>query len=467
MQIHRKSLYLARVTLDSFFVIGSFIIAQTSYKIPTPLDAINWEFMILSLLLITWIFSGKSLGLYDEFRSRDFSFELIALIKNIFIQAIAYIILVFIIREYSVISRLVIVYYSGLLLIFLSLEKYLFRKFLNLYRSKGRNLRSLLIVGAGEVGQKFHKSITDNPHFGYKFVGFLDDQLVTSMNGKYLGSIDKLHSILSDRHIDDIIIALPNYATSRLRDVVATCERHTTRIRIIPDYFDFVTSRYNVAMFGDFPIISLREDRLNEFHWRLLKRGFDFAFTSFLFVFVFSWVFPLIAISIKTTSKGPVFFKQERWGRYNKKFITYKFRSMCTESKDTDSSGKYIQASKDDPRITKIGKFLRKTNLDELPQFMNVILGDMSIVGPRPHPIPLNIESRDKVHHYMIRHLVKPGITGWAQVNGFRGETKENGLMQERINHDIWYIENWTFLLDIQIIFLTVWKMLKGDPNAY
>ena len=179
MQIHRKSLYLARVTLDSFFVIGSFIIAQTSYKIPTPLDAINWEFMILSLLLITWIFSGKSLGLYDEFRSRDFSFELIALIKNIFIQAIAYIILVFIIREYSVISRLVIVYYSGLLLIFLSLEKYLFRKFLNLYRSKGRNLRSLLIVGAGEVGQKFHKSITDNPHFGYNFVGFFVDQLVT------------------------------------------------------------------------------------------------------------------------------------------------------------------------------------------------------------------------------------------------------------------------------------------------
>ena len=134
---------------------------------------------------------------------------------------------------------------------------------------------------------------------------------------------------------------------------------------------------------------------------------------------------------------------------------------------DIDENGKYRQASKDDPRLTKIGKFLRKTNLDELPQFWNVLKGDMSIVGPRPHPTPLNIESRDKIHLYMLRHLVKPGITGWAQVNGLRGNTKDLSLMQKRIDHDVWYIANWNFGLDIQIILLTIWNMLKGDPNAY
>jgi len=172
-------------------------------------------------------------------------------------------------------------------------------------------------------------------------------------------------------------------------------------------------------------------------------------------------------ISIKLSSKGPVFFKQVRWGRDNIKFTAYKFRSMVTESKDVGRNGKYQQATKDDPRITSVGKFLRKTNLDELPQFINVLKGEMSIVGPRPHPEPLNLESKDHVKLYMLRHLVKPGITGWAQVNGLRGETKEIDLMQKRVEHDVWYIENWSFSTDIYIIFLTVWNMVKGDPNAY
>ena len=140
---------------------------------------------------------------------------------------------------------------------------------------------------------------------------------------------------------------------------------------------------------------------------------------------------------------------------------------MVVSGKDVDENGKHKQASKNDPRITKIGKILRRTNLDELPQFWNVLKGQMSIVGLRPHPTPLNLESKDKVHLYMLRHLVKPGITGWAQVNGYRGETKDISKMQKRIDYDIWYIENWTFMLDIQIIFMTIWKMLKGDPNAY
>jgi putative colanic acid biosynthesis UDP-glucose lipid carrier transferase len=158
---------------------------------------------------------------------------------------------------------------------------------------------------------------------------------------------------------------------------------------------------------------------------------------------------------------------QERWGRDNKKIKAYKFRSMRADSKTVDETGKYLQATQNDPRITKVGKFLRKTNLDELPQFWNVLKGEMSVVGPRSHPTPLNLESKDKVHLYMLRHLVKPGITGWAQVNGYRGETKDLSKMQKRIDYDIWYIENWSFFLDIQIIFMTVWNMVRGEENAY
>ncbi len=242
---------------------------------------------------------------------------------------------------------------------------------------------------------------------------------------------------------------------------------HTTRVKIIPDYFKFISNKYDISMFGQFPLIAVRDDRLNELHWRILKRSFDLVFSFLLFVLVFSWLWPLLSILIKTTSPGPVFFRQERWGRNNRKFITYKFRSMRADSTDLDANGKFRQVTKNDPRVTRIGKFLRRTNLDELPQFWNVLKGDMSIVGPRPHPTPLNLESKNKVRLYMFRHLVKPGITGWAQVNGFRGETGDISLMQQRIDYDVWYIENWSFMFDMQIVGDTIWKMIKGDPKAY
>ena len=177
---------------------------------------------------------------------------------------------------------------------------------------------------------------------------------------------------------------------------------------------------------------------------------------------------PLIALAIKLTSKGPVIFKQERWGLNNEKIVCYKFRTMAADSSDIDGNGYYNQASKDDPRITSgFGAFLRSTNMDELPQFWNVFLGNMSVVGPRPHPTPLNLESMHTVENYMLRHVVKPGITGWAQVNGARGETRVPGSMQQRVNFDLYYIHRWTFWLDGQIILQTVINVFRGDQNAY
>jgi putative colanic acid biosynthesis UDP-glucose lipid carrier transferase len=176
---------------------------------------------------------------------------------------------------------------------------------------------------------------------------------------------------------------------------------------------------------------------------------------------------PIISLLIKLGSKGSVFFKQERWGLNNKPIICYKFRTMVADNRDVDENGNYLQACKDDHRVTRIGKFLRKTSLDELPQFFNVLFGSMSVSGPRPHPVPLNLESKDSIENYLMRHWVKPGITGWAQTQGFRGETRNPYRMQKRVTADLWYIENWTFWLDLQIILQTLVNIVKGEENAY
>ncbi len=467
MLIYRTTLYLLRITLDIIIIIGTYIIAALmSYKNFNLLGNSHALFLLISLLII-WFFATKSTGLYHEFRSRNISFEIINVIKNVIILSISTIIILFLLKEEKL-SRIFVAYFISISFILLSIEKFLVRALLNYLRRRGRNLRNLLIIGAGKVGMNFYDLVRQNAHFGYRLMGFLDDSGKASLNGQYLGKIDKLDSILNEKTVDDVIVALPNNATNRIEEVIRTCEKHTTRVKIIPDYFKFVSSKYNVTMFGRFPIISVREDRINELHWRILKRGFDVLFSVIIYIMLFSWAWPLITLLIKINSPGPVLYKQERWGRDNKKFITYKFRSMLDKScSETDENGKYMQVVKNDPRVTKIGKFLRMTNLDELPQFWNVLKGEMSIVGPRPHPIPLNMESKDKIHLYMLRHLVKPGITGWAQVNGLRGSTTDPKLMQKRIDHDIWYIENWSIWLDLQIIALTIWNMIKGDPNAY
>jgi putative colanic acid biosynthesis UDP-glucose lipid carrier transferase len=200
---------------------------------------------------------------------------------------------------------------------------------------------------------------------------------------------------------------------------------------------------------------------------KLLKRGFDIVFTVLFFVLIGWWLMPLIALLIKLSSKGPIIFKQERWGLNNEKIICYKFRTMVAEMHDLLDDGSFNQATKNDQRITRIGRVLRQTNFDELPQFWNVLVGNMSVVGPRPHATPMNIESMHSVDNYMLRHIILPGITGWAQVNGLRGETKTPGRMQKRVNYDLYYIHRWSFWLDLQIVLQTIINFIKGDENAY
>jgi putative colanic acid biosynthesis UDP-glucose lipid carrier transferase len=465
MQRIKQSFYVIRLAADLFGVAASLVAAGllSSSGFEFKFDLHNFFYLFL---IVNWGLTANSSGLYDEFRSRNYSYELIAIIKNVLLQGIFATFILFFITEINI-HRNFIFYYLAILLAFLALGRYGLRKMFDILRSRGYNLKSVLIIGAGDVGQKYYNIITKNPHFGYRVVGFLDDQRQKWLDGQYIGPLDKLDSVLQSRKVDSVIVALPNYAGDRLDEVIGTCQQYATRIRIIPDYFKYSSGRYSVSMFGSLPMFSVRDDRINEIHWRILKRGFDVAFSALVFLFLFSWLWPFIILFQQIFDPGPVFYKAKRWGRKGDEFFCYKFRSMIPESKNITRSGRHRHTDKHDPRITVFGRFLRKTNLDELPQFINVFKGEMSVVGPRPHDSKENLEIRKQIDSYMWRHIGKPGVTGWAQVNGLRGGTDDIELMRKRTEYDIWYIENWSFWLDLQIIIMTVWNMIKGDPNAY
>jgi putative colanic acid biosynthesis UDP-glucose lipid carrier transferase len=468
----RKRLYqLARNGADLVILSLAFLFMASLAKIhaygkENPFSLAPWELLLWGMLVIVWQVSAHITGIYDDLRTRYAFFEFLAILKNSLIQLLASALILFIIKT-VVLNRYFSLLYFACLTVLITVEKTALRFFLRWQRSRGRNLRFILVVGGGEVGRRFCETITATPETGYRVVGILDDHPKSGSPFHSLGIIANLETVLERHLVDEVVVALPRGDESKLEQVVALCENWPVQIRVIPDYSQFASSRFEVSSFSNFPMISIRTIPLEESHWRLLKRLFDLAFTLTLFLLVFFWLWPLLALAVKLSSPGPVFFKQERWGRGNRRIICYKFRTMVQESRDIDANGRYLQASRNDPRVTRVGRFLRRSNLDELPQFYNVLKGEMSVVGPRPHPTPLNLQSKNHIDRYLLRHMVKPGITGWAQIRGFRGETRDIEHMHKRVEHDIWYIDNWSFWLDIQIIILTIWKILQGDPRAY
>ncbi|MFA6085483.1 undecaprenyl-phosphate glucose phosphotransferase [Mucilaginibacter sp.] len=465
---HKKQFNFFRFFNEAFVLTLSFglacVILEYIYKSHLAL----FNLWMLPILIIGWYFSSSG-NHSDNFDTRTFLASLYKTANGIFIQ-FCLVVLFFFSAHQTYNTRRFLVIYIGLLSIFIPLEKILYKKLMLFLHNTGVHKKKILIVGAGKIGLEFSDVIKKNIHLGYEIVGFLDDEKKAALNGQYLGKIDHIDDYITNNmsDVDEVVIALPNTAHHKIKHIANIVGNHAVKLRIIPAYHDLISSQYNIGVYNGFPMITIRNEPLDDIHLRTIKRLFDIIFSTFVLLFICSWLFPIIAILIKLTSDGPVFFVQERWGRKNQKIRCFKFRSMYTNSKDINlNNGKYQQAKKSDARITKVGAFLRKSSLDEFPQFANVFIGNMSVVGPRPHPTPLNIESKEIIENYLVRHLVKPGITGWAQVNGFRGETSEPSMMKSRVNYDIWYIENWTFLLDLRIIFLTFWKTLVGDKNAF
>ncbi|WP_052353975.1 undecaprenyl-phosphate glucose phosphotransferase [Flectobacillus major] len=457
-----KGLGYYRLLSDFIFIFVSFEMASTMSG--RELSRLDWGMLLF--LMVAWYFSSKATNLYDDFRTVKFIDEFLLLIPNLMIQMMVLVTAFFMLDD-RVHARKFVFLYVGVSLVILTVKKYIAKKIAQLRRLKGKSLRKVLIVGTSEVGMSFYEMINNSHHYGYKVVGFVDAFKPVHLNGMYKGNISEIEEIVNRMEVDEVIVALDKFEDGQLDEIIRVNEKLAVRTRIIPDYFRFNSSRFSIEMFGKYPVVTVRHEPLEYFHWRVLKRAFDIVFSLLVCVFIFSWLFPIIAILIKLDSKGPVLFVQERWGRGSKPIKCFKFRSMRTNAPDIDKTGKFMQAGQDDPRITKVGKFLRKTNLDEFPQFLNVILGDMSVVGPRPHAVKHNIETMGKIDNYLVRHWVKPGITGLAQANGYRGETTDFNLMRKRVHFDIWYIENWTFWLDIKIIFMTAYNMIKGEPTAY
>lgn len=356
-------------------------------------------------------------------------------------------------------GQLIIFFVTNVVLMIL--ERSCVRLVLRRFRSQGFNLRHCLVIGANEISDDFLNRVEKNKHWGYRIEGVLDNWIVPAKEYRgypVLGRIDNLVEVLLKRYFDLVIIALTSEDAEDLGYILAQCEKAGVKSNVIPYYYKYVPTQPYMDDLDGLPVIDTRRVPLDNWFKNALKRAFDIVFAS-VAILVTSPVMLFSVLMIKLTSPGPVIFYQERVGLNRKKFMMYKFRSMRVQ---TDEEERVQWTTKDDPRKTKWGAFMRKTSIDELPQFFNVLKGDMSVVGPRPER-PFFVEKfREEIPRYMIKHQVRPGITGWAQVNGLRGDTS----IEERINYDLYYIENWTFLFDLQIIFMTVFKGLV-NKNAY
>lgn len=331
-------------------------------------------------------------------------------------------------------------------------------------RRRGLNYSNLLIIGTGETGRRIYKNLRSSDGFGFNIVGFVGDADPGDLPAPFLGKLDELDRLIKEKAVQTVYLS-GAYGNNEniVREVINIADDNICRFYYVPSLSHFVKRNFYLSPInGSMPALGLHPNALQNPVNKVLKRAFDIAFSSVVLLILTPIVFVPVAIAIKRSSPGPVFFRQKRTGYRGRDFYCWKFRTMKVNA-DSDSK----QATKDDDRKTRLGNFLRHTSIDELPQFWNVLKGDMSIVGPRPHMLSHTETYRQIINQYMVRHLIKPGITGWAQIQGFRGTTDELWKMEKRVDCDVWYIEHWSFMLDMKIIVKTVINAVRGEENAF
>ncbi len=353
--------------------------------------------------------------------------------------------------------------FYGFIIIFICLYRWVLRQCIKWYRKRGRNNMSVIFIGNINIASELYKKMESDPTTGYKVNGYFADTPRTDVteNG-YLGKPEEVLTYIEEHTLHNVYCMLPSSQNELINKIMQTCAQNIVRYNHIPDAFNYQRHTMALSLMDGTPVFSLHNEPLSMFGNRIFKRTFDFIGSSIFLLTIFPFVYIIFGTIIKLNSPGPVFFKQKRSGVNGKDFYCYKFRSMRVNV-DSDK----VQATKDDPRKTRIGEFMRRTSIDELPQFINVWLGDMSIVGPRPHMLIHTQQYSELISSYMVRHFAKPGITGYAQVTGFRGETSELWQMEGRVKRDIWYIEHWSFALDLFIIWKTIYNAVHGEENAY
>ena len=405
---------------------------------------------------MSWIFISVYSRFYEVYRyTRE-----IAILNLIFRQFILFTLVVFafsgFFHELNLDSKTLIKYTAYSFLV-IGVIKFSIYFLLQKYRSDfGGNFRKTIIIGKNKQTLGLENFFTKNPEYGYLH------KKTFNLKDKTEQELEACFNFIVSEEIDEIYCSISELNNKQLNMVIDFADNNLKILKFLPDNKEIYSKRLKYEYYDYIPILSLRDIPIEDSFNLVIKRTFDIIFSSIVIVFILSWLTPIVALLIKLESKGPVFFKQSRNGFNYEEFDCYKFRSMTP-----NKNAHLYQATKGDQRITKIGKFLRKTSIDELPQFYNVLFGDMSVVGPRPHMVSHTNMYAKRVDKFMVRHFVKPGITGLAQIKGFRGEIETDKDIINRVKYDIFYVENWSLLLDLKIVTQTFFNALKGEEKAY
>ena len=473
---NQKLLNLLHIIVDAVIIAVSFILSyylrfddtwspllRYRYKIPDPIGyikPIEDYISMLVFLIPCYIIIYNFCNLYNPKRTSTFRNEFFGLIKANFLGIIYCVAVLFFIKQQNY-ARLFLGIFAIMNLIIDFIFRMILNKILRKMRSSGKNLKHILLVGYSRTAQGYIDRLRVHPEWGYYLHGILDDNKKTgeAYRGiRIVGDISMLADLLSTNAYDEIAITLSIDEFAKLEKIVATCEKAGVHTKFIPDYNNVIPTKPYTEDLDGLPVIHVRHVPLSSSLNNAIKRTIDFC-ASLFGIILLSVPMLIVAALIKITSPGPLIFKQNRIGLHNKEFAMYKFRSMRVQEA---SEEKKAWTTADDPRVTPLGRFMRKTNIDELPQLFNVLKGDMSLVGPRPERPYFVKKFKEEIPRYMIKHQVRPGMTGWAQVNGYRGDTS----ITKRIDCDLYYVENWTLWLDFKILFLTFFGS-KVNKNAY
>ncbi len=446
----RYSIYIKPISIIANLVIINLFLRfflQEAYS----------GFWHITFINLSWLIISYHLNFYNIKRYQ----KNVDMLSRLFMQFLIFTFVYF--AYYSLTNKTINPLEHIKILVYIFISITLFRGFylfaLKRYRIEGGNFRNIIFIGSNKSMQNVSDFIKDHPELGYNLLGCFSNNSNTKT---YLGEIENSFDYSANNTIDEIFCSISELTKEQIQKFINFADNNLIQLKLIPDSKDVYSTKMIVEYYDYIPILSLRKIPFDEPVNQFLKRFFDILYSLIVILFVLSWLTPLLFILIKLESKGPLFFKQIRDGLNGETFECYKYRSMFVNNLSDD-----IQATKHDSRTTKIGRFIRKTSIDELPQFFNVFIGDMSVVGPRPHMQSQTKKYAKIVDKFMVRHFVKPGITGLAQVRGFRGKVEKNEDMENRVRLDIYYIENWSFLLDLKIIGLTIINIFKGEDKAY
>ena len=460
---NRFHLVLDAIVVGISYMLAWYLRFGTGITTSDPavgvLDSYTY-FSLLYFLIPVYVFLYYMFGTYAPKRASRFRYEIAGILKANTVGIVVFMMMLYVIEQYHI-SRFMLGTFYVINILLTCLVRALIRKLLQVFRAKGYNQKYVLLIGYSRAAEEYITRISQNPQWGYVVRGILDDTVPrgTVYKGiKVVGGIDNIRYILPENSLDEVAITLALKDYDRLEGIVDVCEKYGVHTKFIPDYNSLVPSHpYTEDVLG-LPVINIRYVPLNNVVNRFFKRAMD-VIGSTLGIIISSPILLACAIAVKLSSEGPVLFKQERVGLNNKPFMMYKFRSMVVQKVSDEEKG---WTTKDDVRVTSVGKFLRKTSLDELPQLFNILIGEMSLVGPRPERPQFVEKFKEEIPRYMVKHQVRPGLTGWAQVNGLRGDTS----IRKRVEYDLYYIENWSISLDIRIMFMTVFKGFV-NKNAY